>query len=44
MELEINCPNCGMDNAFFNGICYECPDCDFTWNEGSIEEEEEELD
>ena len=29
--MEIVCPNCGSEDAFFNGVCYECPDCDYTW-------------
>lgn len=23
------CGSCGLDNMFFNGINYECPDCDY---------------
>ena len=32
------CPKCGMENAFFNTVCYECPDCDFEW--GDIDDED----
>lgn len=28
---------CEHENAFFNGVCYECPECDLEW--GCIEEE-----
>jgi DNA-directed RNA polymerase subunit RPC12/RpoP len=26
-----NCPNCGDQNAYFNGYNYECPDCGYEW-------------
>lgn len=29
--MTIECPFCGMDNAYCNGVEYECPDCDRTW-------------
>lgn len=51
MEDTCTCGNCGDDNAYFNGVNYECPDCDFEWDiEGrslsfnnDFEEEEDEL-
>jgi hypothetical protein len=24
-----------MENAYFNGMAYSCPDCDYEWNENS---------
>lgn len=39
MNLNVDCPNCRCESAFFNGVCYECPDCDYEW--GEIEESEE---
>lgn len=30
--MEIECPNCGSEDAYFNGVCYECPDCGHTWD------------
>ena len=30
-DFNTQCPNCGRDNAFHNGICFECPDCDYEW-------------
>jgi len=38
MEDTAKCPKCLEENAYFNGVCYECPDCDHTW--GDDEEEE----
>lgn len=29
--MEINCPNCSLENAYFNGTTNICPDCDYTW-------------
>ena len=29
--MEIVCPNCFNENAYFNGVCYECPDCGNQW-------------
>lgn len=37
MNLTCECPNCSNDNAYFNGLNYECPDCDYEWsNKDSI--------
>lgn len=32
--MNTDCPKCGSENAFFNGVCWECPDCDYEWEEG----------
>lgn len=29
--MTVECPNCGMENAYYDGVCYVCPDCDYTW-------------
>lgn len=45
MEDTLECPNCQMDNAYFNGITYECPECDYEWDENdSADYEEDYLD
>jgi uncharacterized Zn ribbon protein len=31
--------NCEHENSFFNGVCYECPECDYEW--GEIETDDE---
>lgn len=31
--MEIECPNCHYEDAYFNGRCYECPDCGYCWTE-----------
>ncbi len=38
--LNTDCPNCGSESAFHNGVCYECPECEYEW--GCIEDEEKE--
>lgn len=42
--METVCPNCGEENAFFNGICYECPDCGYEWSDESCPQDEEDND
>lgn len=29
--MTTECPNCGMDNAYCDGVEYVCPDCYYTW-------------
>jgi uncharacterized Zn ribbon protein len=36
---EIVCPNCGYEQCYFNGVCYECPDCEHEWD--CVEDEED---
>lgn len=36
--MEIECPNCGFDDCYFNGTCYECPDCGYTWTDKDDDE------
>ena len=31
MNLNVDCPNCGSESAFHNGVNYECPECDHEW-------------
>lgn len=35
--MEIECPNCGFNEAYHNGACYECPDCGYTWSDDNDE-------
>jgi uncharacterized Zn ribbon protein len=30
----VECPNCSNENAYHNGVQYECPDCDYEWDDG----------
>ena len=25
------CPRCHSEDAYHNGVCYECPECDYEW-------------
>lgn len=34
--MEVNCPSCSYDNAYFDGVNYVCPDCDYTWGDKHI--------
>ena len=29
--MNVECPFCGLDNAYCNGVEYVCPDCDRSW-------------
>lgn len=40
MSNNCICPKCDMENAYFNGIIYYCPDCDYEWNKGNPTESE----
>lgn len=33
--MEVQCPECFSEEAYHNGICYECPDCGYTWGDGN---------
>ncbi|TAG85690.1 MAG: hypothetical protein EAZ20_14455 [Bacteroidetes bacterium] len=41
MELDDNveCPECLSEGAYFDGLCFVCPNCDYEW--GEIEDEDE---
>lgn len=32
--MHTDCPKCGFEDCFFNGVSWECPDCGYEW--GSI--------
>lgn len=36
-----NCPVCNMDNTYFDGTNYVCPDCFHEWNGEATETEHE---
>jgi uncharacterized Zn ribbon protein len=42
--MNTSCPNCGMETAYFDGVEFCCPDCDYTWsdNQFSFEEDDDE--
>lgn len=40
----IECPNCGCDNAYHDGVSYFCPDCDFEWGKSIEDEDDDEED
>ena len=35
MEDTCTCPKCHMENAYFNGVIFVCPDCDYEWSNQS---------
>jgi ribosomal protein L37AE/L43A len=35
MEDTFTCPNCKMDDAYFDGVIFICPNCDHKWETGS---------
>jgi hypothetical protein len=34
--MNTTCIKCQEENAYHNGVCYECPDCDYEWDENEI--------
>ena len=34
----MTCPRCGMENAYFDGVVFICPDCDYEWAHDAIME------
>lgn len=34
------CPYCNMENAYHNGVCFVCPDCDREFGAGVDDEDE----
>lgn len=36
-----NCPTCEMDNTYFDGTIYVCPDCGHEWNADANQEEQD---
>ena len=39
-RIDSNGEVCNHEDHFFNGVCYECINCEYEW--GCIEEEEDE--
>ena len=47
MNDTTTCIKCAEENAYFNGVSFECPNCDYEWDEDQFEyigSEEEEDD
>ena len=36
-EVKI-CPQCSMDNTYFDGTTNVCPDCSYEWSENEVQE------
>lgn len=34
-----SCPQCGMENTYFDGMLYVCPDCSHEWTNDASEAE-----
>jgi uncharacterized Zn ribbon protein len=37
MNNTTTCVKCQEENAYNNGVIYECPDCDYKWDENQFE-------
>ncbi len=37
MSTTIICPVCGLENSYFDGTMYVCPDCGHEWMEDTTE-------
>ena len=45
MNFNTTCPYCESENAFHNGVNYECPDCDTAYDEsGRLSSDDEDND
>lgn len=29
--FNCECPKCGCEDAYFSGLGWECPNCNYTW-------------
>lgn len=41
MNTISNCPQCDMDNTYFDGVMNICPDCGYEWTESDDDASEE---
>ena len=39
--MEIVCLECFCEDAYFNGSCYECPDCGHCWSADDADSDED---
>lgn len=42
--MTVDCPHCGYDDAYCNGLEYECPNCGHVWPCPEIDEAEAEYE
>lgn len=40
-DLNTECPNCGCEDAYFNGTTFDCPNCDYEWESDNFELEDD---
>lgn len=40
--MIVCCPVCGSEDAYHNGVCYECPNCGNQWGDDVGEEDDDE--
>lgn len=33
MSFNTECPKCQSEDAYHNGVCFECPECDHEWDD-----------
>ena len=41
ITMNVECPFCHLDNAYHNGVCYSCPDCDSEWGGFNFDDEDD---
>ena len=40
MSMNVECPRCASESAYFDGVKYVCPDCDYEWDDELCVQEE----
>ena len=39
--MNTECPKCGSEDAYFDGVRYFCPCCDYEWGDDNFNFDEE---
>lgn len=42
--MNTECPNCQSENAYFDGVKFVCPDCDYEWDDDLTIQESDDND
>lgn len=39
--MEVECPKCGCDECYHDGVSYVCPDCGYRWDGDDDDDDDE---